>query len=235
METNSLSHHGILGMHWGVKNGPPYPLSRSAHSISEKKAGWQRSLESVTGIKINRKKNGVQVSRSTGGSASSGGDNKLSDEDRQKIIRSGNAKAVEYFKYELSDADMQQAVQRIQWQREIDKAFKEQNPSTLDLVNKYAKSEKAIADVIKNGAQIITAMNELKGDKSKGSDKKDDQQKKQDNKPKQDDQPKQKQQSEQPKQTEQKQTTNEADERIKSYFARDVDDFIRKNTRGVKK
>lgn len=24
---NELYHHGILGMHWGEKNGPPYPLS----------------------------------------------------------------------------------------------------------------------------------------------------------------------------------------------------------------
>ena len=24
-----LAHHGILGMHWGKRNGPPYPLSRA--------------------------------------------------------------------------------------------------------------------------------------------------------------------------------------------------------------
>ena len=24
-----LYHHGIIGMHWGVKNGPPYPLSKT--------------------------------------------------------------------------------------------------------------------------------------------------------------------------------------------------------------
>lgn len=39
-----LAHHGILGQKWGKQNGPPYPLSGSAHSSSEKKAGWRDSL-----------------------------------------------------------------------------------------------------------------------------------------------------------------------------------------------
>ena len=33
-----LIHHGILGQRWGRLNGPPYPLSRSDLSASEKKA-----------------------------------------------------------------------------------------------------------------------------------------------------------------------------------------------------
>lgn len=39
-----LYHHGVAGQRWGKKNGPPYPLSASAHSASEKKAGWRKSL-----------------------------------------------------------------------------------------------------------------------------------------------------------------------------------------------
>lgn len=40
-----LSHHGILGMRWGKKNGPPYPLGDEDHSASEEKAGWEDSLD----------------------------------------------------------------------------------------------------------------------------------------------------------------------------------------------
>lgn len=40
-----LQHHGILGMHWGFRNGPPYPLGFGKHSASEKKAGWTKSLD----------------------------------------------------------------------------------------------------------------------------------------------------------------------------------------------
>jgi len=43
-ESNYLAHHGILGMKWGHKNGPPYPLDASDHSSSEKKAGYKKSL-----------------------------------------------------------------------------------------------------------------------------------------------------------------------------------------------
>lgn len=54
-KTDELSHHGILGMHWGKKNGPPYPIGASDHSASEKKAGWRKSLDGGSSEKAEKK------------------------------------------------------------------------------------------------------------------------------------------------------------------------------------
>ena len=43
---NELYHHGILGMKWGKKNGPPYPLDYSKLSYAEREAAKGKAVAS---------------------------------------------------------------------------------------------------------------------------------------------------------------------------------------------
>lgn len=95
--TNYLAHHGILGMHWGRRNGPPYPLDASDHSSSEKKAGWRKSLgsgrnESLYDRKINRLRRAAAASNRDADDLKKHGYHKESEAVR-KVAEKNNAKA----------------------------------------------------------------------------------------------------------------------------------------------
>lgn len=66
-----LSHHGILKQKWGHRNGPPYPLSKSAYSAAEKKANGVTSRASspkFSSAKLNKPepKKGIKINSSKG-------------------------------------------------------------------------------------------------------------------------------------------------------------------------
>lgn len=56
-----LCHHGILEQKWGVRNGPPYPLSYGAHTAAQKKAN-PKSVIGGGSIKIKKKREKVNDS-----------------------------------------------------------------------------------------------------------------------------------------------------------------------------
>lgn len=62
-----LCHHGILKQKWGVRNGPPYPLSYGAHTAAQKKANPKSVIGGdSTKIKKKREKEGLVVDTMTG-------------------------------------------------------------------------------------------------------------------------------------------------------------------------
>ena len=37
-----LSHHGIMGQKWGIRNGPPYPLGGGDYTKAEREAIYKK-------------------------------------------------------------------------------------------------------------------------------------------------------------------------------------------------
>lgn len=96
-----LIHHGIKGQQWGVRNGPPYPLGASDHSASEKKAGWQKSLDKRDNTDNNKRK--VKIAKEDNTAKKSG----LTD-GQKRAIKIGAAVVatalVAYGTYKLADS-----------------------------------------------------------------------------------------------------------------------------------
>lgn len=59
MAMNELMHHGIKGQKWGKRNGPPYPLSDSAHSVNEKRNNYKQSIYAHRAISADKTRNKV--------------------------------------------------------------------------------------------------------------------------------------------------------------------------------
>lgn len=66
--SNYVIHTGVLGMHWGDRNGPPYPLAKEVRSAMKagKKAAIQKTTQKVVNETTNKmvgKKDKIDINK----------------------------------------------------------------------------------------------------------------------------------------------------------------------------
>ena len=61
---NELYHHGIKGMHWGVRNGPPYPLSPQTHAAVVRSGNGRVRARPVSRSNIGSIDNAIWLNKS---------------------------------------------------------------------------------------------------------------------------------------------------------------------------
>lgn len=159
--SNYLMHHGILGMKWGVQNGPPYPLGASDHSASEKKAGWMKSLKAKSEAKKRAKKRAAAIEKAKKTRAENEKQKKLEkeyEEKRQKILRSGKASEVAKYKGQMTNQELRDALNRIQWEAELSKYSAAETKSNFDKIDDVMKRVGTATDWVNKGVNAYNAI-----------------------------------------------------------------------------
>lgn len=137
-----LMHYGIMGMKWGHKNGPPYPLSAGDHSASEKKAGWRQSLKSSRAKKKLKKKKAKALEKARIARQKKAAEKKAREEflkNKDTVLARGRAGDVLKYQGELSNQELKTAVDRIKLERELSSFAADEKDIFRKKVNKVVR------------------------------------------------------------------------------------------------
>lgn len=166
----ALEHHGILGMKWGVQNGPPYPLGAEDHNASERKAGWQNSLKSAgsalikgaeeagafikktaqnTTADIKRHKEARAEAKREKEENTRRAAEEQRNMDKRSAINNANIQYAEENFADMSDAEIRELLGRVDLKQKVDKVVADNSPQKKTFVDKVNN--------ISNG--VNTAMN----------------------------------------------------------------------------
>lgn len=167
--SDELWHHGVMGMSWGERNGPPYPLGgldkKVARAEAKRKKARERALEKARkAAKKKRKAEARDARREERAARQEEKDQIL----KEKLLRKGDLKDIQKHKSLFTTQELLDAVNRARILEEVKrsnekpKKVKEEKPkkSAQEIMNDITRLAQTVNQV---GTAAITTKNFVDG------------------------------------------------------------------------
>ena len=149
-EDNYLMHHQRRGAKWGIMNGPPYPLREGQLSSAEKKhGGVAKSIAEAYKNHKKKKQRKKALEKAQAVRKAKAEEKKRQDEfakQKEEILRSGDPKTIMKYRKQLTDNEIQSALNRVRNEQAFNQMIADSQKSGFDKIDNVMKRAGQVTD-----------------------------------------------------------------------------------------